>query len=160
MQIPAIKKRYLKYEAYNDQTMEQIFNEGQLDNAVVSEIQFLSSAIMINNGDNTFEIKALPNKAQYAPVYASIAHDFDGDGNVDILLAGNLHAAKPQVGKYDANYGILLLGDGQGNFSEIDKAKSGLNLIGEARDMHLIGEGDNQLLLIAMNDEAVRAFKF
>lgn len=160
MQIPAIKKRYLKYEAYNDQTMEQIFNEGQLDNAVVSEIQFLSSAIMINNGDNTFEIKALPNKAQYAPVYASKAHDFDGDGNVDILLAGNLHAAKPQVGKYDANYGILLLGDGKGNFSEIDKARGGLNLIGEARDMQLIGQGDDQLLLIAMNDEAVRAFKF
>ena len=80
---------------------------------------------MINNGDNTFEIKSLPNKAQYAPVYASKAHDFDGDGNIDILLAGNLHAAKPQVGKYDANYGILLLGDGKGNFSEIDKAKGG-----------------------------------
>lgn len=115
---------------------------------------------MINNGDNTFTIRGLPTKAQYAPVYTSKAHDFNSDGHIDILLAGNLYAAKPQVGKYDANYGILLLGDGKGNFQEIDKAIGGMNIDGEVRDMRIIGEGENQILLLAMNDEAVKAFKF
>lgn len=160
MQIPAIKKRYLKYEAYKDQTLEEIFNEVQLENAVTSEIEFLKTSIMINNGDNTFTIRGLPTKAQYAPVYTSKAHDFNSDGHIDILLAGNLYAAKPQVGKYDANYGILLLGDGKGNFQEIDKAIGGMNIDGEVRDMRIIGEGENQILLLAMNDEAVKAFKF
>ena len=160
MQIPEIKKRYLKYEAYNDQTLEDIFTPEQLENAVNQEVQFLSSAVMLNDGKGNFEIKALPTKAQYAPVYVSMSRDFNSDGNIDILLAGNLHAAKPQVGKYDANYGILLLGDGQGNFSEIDKAEGGLNLIGEVRDLKIIGEGESQVLLVAMNNEAIRAFKF
>ena len=150
----------MKYEAYKNQTLEEIFNELQLENAVTSEIEFLETAIMINNGDNTFAIQGLPIKAQYAPVYTSKTYDFNGDGHLDILLAGNLHAAKPQVGKYDANHGILLLGDGKGNFSEIDKAKGGMNIDGEVRDMQIVGEGENQILLLAMNDEAVKAFKF
>lgn len=160
MQIPAIKKRYLKYEAYNDQTLEQIFTEAQLKNAVVSEVQFLETAIMINDGQGNFTIKALPTKAQYAPVYTSLTHDFNGDGNDDILLAGNLYAAKPQVGKYDANYGILLLGDGKGNFSETEKVATGLDIEGEVRDLKLINNGEQQILLVVMNDEAVRAFTF
>lgn len=160
MQIPSIKKRYLKYEAYNDQTLEQIFTEEQLENAVNLSVQFLASAVMINDGQGNFEMCALPTKAQYAPVYSSLAHDFNGDGQLDLLLAGNLHAAKPQVGKYDANYGILLLGDGKGNFTEIDKAVGGLDIVGEVRDLQLIEQDGETLLLVAMNDEAVRAFKF
>ena len=160
MQIPAIKKRYLKYEAYKDQTFEQIFDEDQIEGAFSSEVQYLESAIMINNGKGHFEIKALPIQAQYAPVYASKTYDFNHDGHLDILLGGNLHAAKPQVGKYDANYGIILLGDGAGNFYEIDKEKSGMDIDGEVRDMRLIGEGENQILVLAMNNEALRAFKF
>ena len=102
----------------------------------------------------------MPTKAQYAPVFTSLSHDFNGDGNVDILLAGNLHAAKPQVGKYDANYGILLLGDGKGNFTETDKVATGLDIEGEVRDLKLINDGEKDILLIVMNDEAVKAFTF
>jgi hypothetical protein len=160
MQIPGIKKRYLKYEAYNDQTLEEIFTEEQLQNAVTSEVQFLASAVMMNNGEGEFEIKALPTKAQYAPVYTTLTRDFNGDGFKDILLAGNLHAAKPQVGKYDANYGILLIGDGKGNFSEIDKAEGGLDIVGEVRDLHVLDANEDPTLLVIMNNEAVKAFKF
>lgn len=160
MQIPEIKKRYLKFEAYNDQTLEDIFTPEQLENAVNQEVQYLASAILWNDGKGNFQVQDLPTKAQYAPVYATQSHDFNGDEHVDILLVGNLHAAKPQVGKYDANYGILLLGDGKGNFQEIDKAAGGLSLVGEARDLKIIGEGKEQFLLVAMNNEAIRAFKF
>jgi len=160
MQIPAIKKKYLKYEAYNDQTLEQIFTKEQLENAIVTEVQFLETAIMVNDGKGNFSVKPLPTKAQYAPVFSSISQDFNSDGHIDILLAGNLHAVKPQAGKYDANYGVLLLGDGNGNFEETDKAFVGLNLYGEVRDMKVINEGEEQLLLVAMNGESLRAFKF
>lgn len=160
MQIPSIKKRYLKYEAYNDQTLEEIFDEEQLENAVNLSVQFLASATMINDGNGNFEVRALPTKAQYAPVYSSLSNDYNGDGHLDLLLVGNLHAAKPQVGKYDANYGILLLGDGQGNFKTVEKAEGGLNLVGEARDLKLVENDGETLLVVAMNDESVRAFKF
>lgn len=160
MQIPSIKKRYLKYEVYNDQTIQDIFNEEQLSQAVKSEATFLSSAVMLNNGDGTFTVNALPTLAQYAPVYAIEVHDFNKDGNPDILLGGNLFEAKPQVGKYDANYGILLLGDGKGGFEGLDKTKTGLSIVGEVRDFTITEINGDSVLLVAMNDEALRAFKF
>lgn len=160
MQIPIIKKRYLKYEAYNDQTIGDIFTEEQLSQAVKSEVSFLSSAVMMNNGDGTFTVQALPAMAQFAPVYAIEVHDFNKDGNLDVLLGGNLYEAKPQAGKYDANYGVLLLGDGQGGFKSLGKAETGLSIVGQVRDFTITEINGNKVLLVAMNDEALRAFKF
>jgi len=160
MQIPAIKKRYLKYEAFNDQTMEQIFSPAQLEKAVVSEATHLASSLMINNGDGTFDIKALPVQAQLSPTYAISTADFNGDGNTDILLGGNQHRVKPQAGRYDANYGVLLTGDGKGNFSAVSKSATGLSIEGEVRDFLVREVNGEKVLFIAMNNEAVKAYKF
>ena len=160
MQVPSIKKKYLKYASFNDQSIDQIFTEQQLENAVISEATFLESAVMLNNGDGTFSITALPIEAQVAPVYAIAVADFDGDGNADILLGGNLHRAKPQVGKYDANYGILLAGNGQGQFSHVEPVVTGMSIVGEVRDLDVVEMDGQKILLATMNDERVRAFSF
>lgn len=160
MQIPSIKKKYLKYESFKDQTIEQIFTPEQMENTVISEATFLESAIMLNNGDGTFTIAALPVEAQYAPVYAVAVEDFNHDGNPDILLGGNLYRAKPQVGKYDANYGVLLAGNGKGGFSNVDTNVSGLSIAGEVRDLKVIAIGGENILLATINNDRLRAFKF
>ncbi|OEK06889.1 VCBS repeat-containing protein [Roseivirga misakiensis] len=160
MQIPAIKKRYLKYEAFRDQTIEDIFTPDQLEKAVVSEVNDLASMIMMNNGDGTFEIVKMPLEAQLSPIYAVSTNDFNNDGNLDILLGGNLHRVKPQVGKYDANYGVVLLGDGKGNFKTLDKNETGLSISGEVRDFKVQTLNGEKYLLIAMNNEPVKAYKF
>ena len=85
MQIPSIKKKYLKYENFRDQSIDQIFTEEQLENTVISEATYLESAMMINNGDGTFSVQSLPTQAQVAPVYAIAVADFNRDGNPDIL---------------------------------------------------------------------------
>lgn len=160
MQIPSIKKKYLMYESFRDQSIDQIFTEEQLENTVISEASFLESALMINNGDGTFSINALPVAAQYAPVYAVKVADFNNDGNPDILLGGNLHRAKPQVGKYDANYGILLAGNGSGQFSHVNPIESGMSIVGEVRDFGIVSLAGEKVLLTTINNDRLRAFKF
>jgi len=160
MQVPSIKKKYLRYENFRDQSIDQIFTEEQLQNTVISEATYLESAIMMNNGDGTFSIESLPVEAQFAPVYAIAVADFNHDGNQDILLGGNLHRAKPQVGKYDANYGILLAGNGKGGYDHVSPLKTGMNIIGEVRDLKVIETGGKSWLLATMNDEMLRAFTF
>lgn len=160
MQIPSIKKKYLKYESFKDQTIEQIFTPEQMENTVISQATFLESALMLNNGDGTFSISALPVEAQYAPVYAVTVEDFNHDGNPDILLGGNLYRAKPQVGKYDANYGVLLAGNGKGGFTNVDTGISGLSIAGEVRDFTVINSGGENILLATINNDRLRAFKF
>ena len=160
MQIPSIKKKYLKYESFRDQSIEQIFTEEQLANTVISEATYLESALMINNGDGTFSLGALPVEAQVAPVYAIAIADFNRDGHPDILLGGNLHRVKPQAGKYDANYGILLAGNGKGSFTHVSLPETSMSIVGEVRDFAVIQAGSKSLLLVTMNNEKIRIFAF
>jgi len=41
-----------------------------------------------------------------------IAHDVDGDGNLDLIVAGNLYDAEPNTPRADAGNGLWLKGDG------------------------------------------------
>ena len=140
--------------------MEEIFSPAQLESAVVSEATHLATSIMINNGDGTFSITALPVEAQFAPTYAIAMADFNGDGTTDILLGGNQYRVKPQAGRYDANYGVLLIGDGTGGFKAVSKAKTGLSINGEVRDFLIREINGEKVLLVAMNNEAIKAYKF
>jgi hypothetical protein len=140
--------------------MEEIFSPAQLESAVVSEATHLATSIMINNGDGTFSISALPVEAQFAPTYAIATADFNGDGTTDILLGGNQYRVKPQAGRYDANYGILLIGDGIGGFKAVSKAETGLSINGEVRDFLIREINGEKVLLVAMNNEAIKAYKF
>ena len=93
--------------------INDIFTKEQLANSVVLESNQMQTGIFINN-NGKFKFHALPIEAQFAPVYAIEIFDFDKDGNQDILLGGNFHRAKPEVGSYDGSHGLFLKGNGKG----------------------------------------------
>ena len=109
-------------------------------------------------GRGTFTIKALPTQAQLSPVYGISVDDYDGDGNKDILVGGNLYQSKPEVGIYDASYGLLLKGDGKGNFQSVKPGESGFFTKGAVRDILSIKKGKKQLIIVAKNNEATEMF--
>ena len=158
MQMPELKKKYLKYESFQEQKVDDIFTSEQLAQAIHLEAYQLASSYLINNGDGTFELKALPVEAQFSPVFGLSVDDFDKDGLQDILLGGNFHGAKPEVGRYDASYGLFLKGDGQMHFTPVPAKHSGLQLHGETRDMVTISAGGRKTVLVARNNEKVQAF--
>ena len=149
MQLPGLKKQYLKYEAFRDATVESIFSEKQRKAATVFTARELRSGVFLNRGGR-FEFVPLPARAQLAPVYAISAEDTDGDGQNDLLLGGNFRRAKPETGKYEASYGLLLRGDGTGRFTSVSAADGGIQLRGEIRDI-LPLDGGRRLVL--RNDE-------
>ena len=154
--LPALKKKYLKYESYRNQTIEDMFPKEELDNATKLEAYTMQSTVFINNKNGTFTAKPLPTSAQLSSMYAIAAEDFDGDKNIDTLMAGNFYESKPEVGIYDASYGTLMKGDGKGNFTSIPAQQSGINIRGAVRDMTTINVGKKKIILIAMNNEAVK----
>ncbi|CAN5450935.1 VCBS repeat-containing protein [soil metagenome] len=159
-QLPDLKKKYLKYENYKEQTVEDIFTQEQLKKSVKHEAHTLETSLLINKGNGTFEVKALPIEAQVAPVYGLLVADFDQDGNEDILLGGNFYNAKPEVGRYDASHGLFLKGNGSGDFEPVPVQKSGFYVTGQVRDMELVKtESGKDKILIAKNNDKMQVFE-
>ena len=154
--LPKLKKKYLKYEAYQRQTYEDIFTAEEREGALHWQAFHLESGVALNEGGQ-FRFQPLPIEAQYAPVYALAVADFDGDGQRDLVLGGNLYRAKPEVGIYDASEGLWLRGDGRGGFEAVAGPASGLRLPGEVRALALL---PGQRLLVARNDAPALMYRY
>ena len=158
MQIPGLEQKYPKYEMYKDQQITNIFTPEQLKNSIHLDVCLLETSLFINDGKGHFTRKPLPVDVQFSPVFAAEAGDFNGDGNPDILLGGNLYNVKPEIGRYDASYGSFLCGDGHGNFTSIPPKISGFRLNGEIRDIMKVKSQKDELLIVARSNNPVLVF--
>src|SRR5258708_38336938 len=93
-----------------------------LSDAVVKQAETFASAIALSNRDGSYTLVPLPREAQIAPVYGILAGDFDHDGKLDLLLAGNFSGVQPEIGSMMASYGLMLHGNGHGGFIPLDRA--------------------------------------
>jgi enediyne biosynthesis protein E4 len=159
-QLPHLKKKYLKYEDYQGQTINDIFTKEELEVSIKQKVTMLESIILWNNGNGTFKIEILPLEAQLSPIFAILLEDIDNDGLVDILLGGNLHNVKPEVGRYDASYGLFMKGLGKGKFDVIPAKDSGLLLEGEVRDFGWIHANGKNILMVVRNNAPMQYFEF
>ncbi len=152
--MPALRSKYVAFSSFGASRLEDILPATELSKAKVLEARNFASSIAMNKGDGTFELQALPAEAQFAPVYAVLAHDFTGDGHVDLLLAGNFFGVTPSRGRYDASHGLLLRGAGNGRFEPVGIEGSNLVIEGQVRNMGLLrrAAGD-RLVVVARNDD-------
>jgi hypothetical protein len=158
--IPSLRSRYPSYRAFGASRVEDIFPAADLRRARVLEARTFASAVAMNDGRGTFTLRALPTEAQLAPVYAIVADDFDGDGRTDLLLAGNLYGVPPILGRYDASYGVLLHGMGDGRFTAVDPERSGVAIDGQARHARTVRRADGtRLVVVARNDAPLQVLR-
>jgi len=150
--LPYLKSRYPKYADYAGQTVEQIFGSA-LSDAVVKQAETFATALAHNNGDGSFTLVPLPREAQIAPVYGILSGDFDHDGKLDLLLAGNFDGVQPAIGSMHASYGLLLRGDGHGGFTPLRATASGFFVPGQARDIQRLRTRAGALYVVARNND-------
>src|SRR5258708_13688495 len=156
--LPFLKKKYLRYEDYKEQTIEDIFTKEQLDKAVKLDAYELQSCVFLSNGKTGFTKKALPAEAQFSTVYAIKAGDFDHDGFQDLLIRGNFYQSKPEPVIYDASYGLLLKGDGKGALTPVPAARSGFFVKGAVRDIQTIKTKNQPIIIVAKNSDTIQLF--
>ncbi|WP_169577930.1 VCBS repeat-containing protein [Salisaeta longa] len=156
-QIGGLEQRFPTYEAFGARRLEDIFADAVLAKAQVRRITELRSVYLENRSDGTFAVRPLPRRAQVAPVFAITTADINNDARRDVLLAGNFYGVKPQLGRYDASYGHVLLQDTTGGFRALPPYASGLYLEGQARAFGWVRDGNgSRRLLVARNDAALR----
>jgi hypothetical protein len=113
----------------------------------------------LNDGEGGFTRKQLPHEVQFSPVYSVLVADFDQDSNPDILLGGNLYRAKPETGIYDGSYGLLLKGNGKGDFYTVSPQASGICIKGEIRGIKRISSKP-RMVIVAKNNDRLQFFKY
>ncbi|MGD1893216.1 MAG: FG-GAP-like repeat-containing protein [Cyclobacteriaceae bacterium] len=157
MQMPSLKKKYLKYASYQGETIEDIFEPQQREGAIRYDAYVLESSVFYNE-EGQFRRESLPTEAQISPVQAIRIQDINSDGYPDLLLGGNFLGAKPEVGQYSASYGVLLMNQ-RGEWKEIRPSESGLSVIGEIRHWIVSTEGKDELWIAIKNNGPVAVFK-
>jgi hypothetical protein len=155
-QMSVMRPRFPDYTSYADAGMKDIFTEEELKGAKTLKANYLKTAYFESGRDGRFKGKPLPIQVQFSPVFTITPGDFDGDGYKDLLLGGNINQSRLRFGKYDANHGIFLKGNGKGAFSYVPQYLSGLDLRGDVRSAITI----NNTVLFGINQDKVRAFKY
>jgi len=158
--VPAMRDKYPSYAAFGNQRVEEILPAADRRRAALLEAREFATSIAVNNGNATFVLGALPAEAQLSTVNAALAQDFDGDGRVDLLLAGNDFGVPPVLGRYDASYGVVLRGMGGGRFAPLDLETSGLVLDGQVRHIKTVRRSNGgPLIVIARNDDKLQVLQ-
>jgi hypothetical protein len=135
--------------------MAQLKDDFGSDGWTEMKCETAASVWLENAGDGKFKMHILPLQAQFAPVNSIVVEDVDGDGKIDIVLAGNEYQASLGNGRDDASYGLVLKGDGKGGFAPMN---TGLILDGDVRAMKIIRVKEGRLLLVAPNDSKLKTF--
>jgi hypothetical protein len=153
-QFPFIAKKYPNYESYSRQKITDIFTPEALRDALVLKATLFESCYLENKGKNQFKLTPLPQEAQFSPIYAIKSGDFNNDGETDLILSGNFFGTRIKFGEYDANRGLVLSGNGKGEFTVLNDLQSGFNISGEVRDLSEVrlATGKNILVFVLNND--------
>ena len=159
-QLPGIKKKFPTYKPFALATMDDILTPGQRDSAVRLQANLLQSCYLRNDGGGRFTLIPLPKEAQVSVLNGMVVDDFDGDGNLDMLINGNDFGTEVATGRYDAFNGLLLKGDGAGHFTPLSILQSGVYLPGNGKALvKLQGSGGRYLVAASQNRGPLKLYE-
>ncbi|NIJ52718.1 VCBS repeat-containing protein [Dyadobacter arcticus] len=159
-QVIQFRRKFPHYADYAEVSFDDLLTADETKDAYSAEATYLQSAYIENTGNGNFKVRALPVEAQKAPVFGIVIGDVNADGHKDVILTGNFYPNEVHMGRQDASTGLLLLGNGKGNFTPIPCAKSGLMIHGDARNSIFLNvTSKEKWLLTAVNSGSIQINK-
>ena len=159
-QLPGLRKKYQNYKSFATATMDSIFSKAERAGAIQLSANYFSSALIRNDGKSRFTVIPLPIQAQVSILNGMVVDDFDGDGNLDVLINGNDFGTEPVLGRYDALNGLFLKGDGKGNFAPLSILQSGIFIPGNGKALvQFRNNKGNPLVAASQNKGPLKIFK-
>jgi enediyne biosynthesis protein E4 len=130
------------------------------DEVPYREINTVEHTIFINKGEG-FDARPLPAKAQFSTGYHVAVADFNNDGNEDLFISQNSFEFPPLITRQSSGRGLLLKGNGEGDFKPVPGKESGIRIYGEQRgaavgDFNRNGRTD---LVVTQNGGETKLFK-
>ncbi len=159
-QMISLRKKFTNYKSFATATMDDILSPEQRDGALRLKANMLKSCFLRNDGNGKFTLVPLPVEAQFSALNGMETGDFDGDGNLDVVINGNDYGTDVSIGRYDALNGLLLKGDGHGNFQPLSILQSGIYIPGNGKALVKLRDTKGNVLLAAsQHKDLLKVFK-
>lgn len=156
--MPVLKKNFLYAENFAKAQLNELFSSAKLKGADVFTANYFSNAILINDGHMQFTIQPLPWQAQLTSYRDAAVVNANNDSLPDLLLGGNYYESNIEMGRYDADWGSLLLNKGHDVF-DVENTNSTL-IKGQVRHIKKIDIGKKEAFILARNNDSVMVLRF
>lgn len=150
-QIPRLKKKFTRYNPYAKATIQDIFTKEELSKST-SLYAYTLETTLFKNENKVMKPVPLPYQAQLSPMFDFIVEDFNGDGKLDILMAGNYSYSETETSEMDAGNGTLLLQQADGTFTFVDNRDHGFWAQHEVRELKSIRLADGREAILTGNN--------
>ncbi len=157
-QMPFIENKFKTYNEFAAASVIDIIGKNGTEHALVKQVNDFSSKVFLNEGEKGFKAIDLPMECQVAPILSIQSSDYNQDGNIDLLLTGNIFETEVETPRYDAGTGHLLYGNGDGTFRTLPVTESGINARLNAKRVAKIKRKDDELLIIANNNDRIQVY--
>jgi hypothetical protein len=157
-QIPALQYKFKNYGTFANATLEDVYSKENLKASLHYQAKNFASSYIENLGNKNFSMTKLPNKAQVSSINGIISKDFNHDGNLDILVIGNLFTSEIETPRNDASIGLILTGDGSGNFTPLSMSESGLFAPKDAKAVAFITTKLGDIIIVTNNNDNTQVF--
>ncbi|AFK02772.1 ASPIC/UnbV domain protein [Emticicia oligotrophica DSM 17448] len=159
-QLPSIiNKKYVEYKNFAGKTIDELFTSKELKDAEEKLVNTFESVYLENQGNNTFKMSYLPSLAQVSKVMSLVTEDVDNDGNLDVIVGGNFSGANMYQARYDAFFGLILKGNGKGQFTASVPTDNGLLMEGDVRDIKTLNTPKGKLYFVTRNNDKLQVFR-
>lgn len=157
-QMPILKKKFLYADDFAKASLQDLFTAEKLKKAEVLTANYFSNVVLINDGHLNFTVQPLPWEAQLAQYKDAVVVDANGDSLPDVLLMGNFWDNNIQMGRYDADYGTILINKGKRSF--VCQNLNGLTIKGQVRHIRKITIAKKEAFILARNNDSTMVIRF
>ncbi len=158
-QVLMMRSKYQNYKSFATATMDDILPPDMRKGALRLKANTLQSMYLHNEGNGKFTMTPLPIQAQISELCGMTVDDFDGDGNLDVIINGNDYGTEVTTGRYDALNGLMMKGNGKGGFTPLSIQQSGIYIPGNGKALvKVMGARGNYLLAASQNRGPLKVF--
>ena len=157
-QMPLLKKKFLYAGDFARASLKDLFTAQKLNSSQILTADYLANSILLNNGNLQFETMPLPAQVQFSSMKDAVVVNANDDNLPDILMMGNYYDPNIEMGRYDADYGTILVNKGKGKF--LAETINGLSVKGEVRHIRSVSIGKKSAFVIARNSDSARIISF
>lgn len=156
-QMPEIAQKFPTYKSFGKATLQEVYGQS-LESALHYEARTFASSLFVNHGDGSYSQQPLPNAAQLSSINGIVSADFDGDGQKELLIAGNMYGSEVETPRNDAGRGLLLQSNGDTKMKTVWPHQSGFVAGGDVKNLALISTARGLCVLVVRNSGPLQLY--